>query len=225
MNRISGAAKAVAFLFLIFVTLYAAYFTARIKTVNEHVLFSRAALQVPLSSVVGEFVTCAYGRLWNVVCSDPEGNEAWKNFQAMNLPELQQLDLTVRYLCAADEVRRSLECSDRNMVGVAAMLTALAGLLAAVAVALDTRRLPDRRSARFAVVRYGTCAAVSLLMLWQLSRVTLTTIWMGTIDERMIATRPILAFTGSVIGYGILIALAGIGIVGVMSAAATLARR
>ena len=174
---------------------------------------------------MGEFITCAYGRLWNVKCSDPEGNEALKNFKAMSLPELAQLDLSVRYLCAADPVRQSLECSDRNMVGAATILTAVAALLASIAIAFDARRLSDRRSSMFAVLRYGLCAAVCLLLLWQFGRVTLTTIWMGTIDERMIATRPILTFTGNVIGYGILIALAVIGLVGAVSAAATLARR
>jgi hypothetical protein len=223
MNRISGAAKAVAFLFLIFVTLYAAYFTARIKTANEHILFSRAALQVPFSSVVGEAVVCAYGRFWNVQCTDDE------IIAALDLPKLPEMDvlknLSIRYLCAAYPERQSMECADRNMVGIAAILTVVAGVLAAVAVALDARRFLDRRSSKFAALRYGICAAASLLMLWQLSRVTLTTIWMGSMDERMIATRPILAFTGNVIGYGILIGLALIGIVGAISAVATLARR
>ena len=169
MSHASCWAKAVAFIILVLVGFYAAHFTARIKIANEHVAFSRAAVLVPFSGTVGEFVTCTYGRLWNVKCTDPQGNEALKSAQAMNLPELQHLDLTVRYLCAADPVRQSLECSDRNMVGTAAILTALA--------------------------------------------------------EHIIATRPILAFTGSVIGYGILIVLAVIGLVGAMSAAATLARR
>lgn len=224
MSRASRWTKVIAFIILALVGLYAGYFTARIKIANEHVAFSRAAVMVPFPGVVGEFVTCAYGRFWNVKCSNPEDNGAWKNFQSMNLPGLQKPDLTIRYLCAADPVRQSLECSDRNMVGVAAMLTAVAALLAASALAVDARRLPDRRSAMFAAVRYGICAAACLLMLW-VFRVTLTTIWMGTIDERVITTRPILAFTGSVIGYGLLVALAMIGIVGTVSAAATLARR
>lgn len=225
MGHASRWAKGTAFIVLILVTLYAAHFTTRIKIANEHVAFSRAALLVPFSGAMGEFVTCAYGRLWNVKCSDPESNQALKNVQAMNIPELQQLDLTVRYLCAADPVRQSMECSDRNMVGVAAILTTLGGLLAAAAVASDSRRLPDRRSSRLAILRYAICAATSVTMLWLFSRVTLSTIWLGTIDERMIATRPILAFTGTMIGYGVLIALAGIGIVGAGAAAATLARR
>ena len=224
MSRSSRWAKGIACILLVLVGLYAAHFTARIKIANEHVALSRAAVQVPFSGAVGQFVTCAYGRFWNVECSDPEDNEAWKRAQAMNLPELQNLNLTIRYLCAADPARQSMACSDRNMVGVAAMLTVLATVLGAAAVALDARLLPDRRSARRAVVRYGICAAACVLMLW-LFRVTATTIWMGTIDERMIATRPILAFTGGVIGYGLLVALAVIGLVGAVSAAATLARR
>lgn len=225
MSHSSRWAKGIAFVVLILVALYAAYFTARIKTANEHVAFSRAAVLLPFSGAVGEFVTCAYGRLWNVQCADQESMPALKNFQAMNLPELEQLNLTVRYLCAADPIRQSLECSDRNMVGLAAILTILAVALSAAAVAVDARRLADRRSSMFAVIRYGICAAASLLMLLQLSRVTLTTIWIGTLDERIIATRPILAFTGNVIGYGVLVALAVIGIVGAGTAAATLARR
>jgi hypothetical protein len=225
MSRVSRWAKAIAFITLVVVGLYAAYFTARIKISDEHVAFSRAALLVPFSGAVGELVTCAYGRLWNVTCADPQGNEALKAAQAMNLPELQHLNLTIRYLCAADPIRRSLECSDRNMVGAAAILTTLAGLLGTAAIAFDASRLPDRRASMLAVVRYGICAAVCLLMLWHFGRATLTTIWMGAIDERILATRPILAFTGSMIGYGILIALAVIGIVGAVSAAATLARR
>ena len=110
------------------------------------------------------------------------------------------------------------------MVGVAAMLTMLAAVLGAAAIASDARRLPDRTSAMRALVRYGICAAACLLMLW-LFRVTATTIWMGTIEERVIATRPILAFTGNVIGYGILVALAAIGFAGTVSAAITLTRR
>jgi hypothetical protein len=225
MSHASRWAKAIAIIILVLVGLYAAHFTARIKIADEHVAFSRAALLVPFSGTVGEFVTCTYGRLWDVKCTDPQGNEALKAAQAMNLPELQHLDLTVRYLCAADPVRQSLECGDRNMVGTAAILTALAGLLGATAIAFDASRLPNRRSSVFAVVRHGICTAASLLLLWHVSRVTPTTIWMGTIDERIIATRPILAFTGNVIGYGILIAVTVIGIVGAMSAAATLARR
>lgn len=224
MSRSSFWAKVLGAVILVLVGLYAAHFTARIKIADEHVVFSRAAVLVPFSGAVGEFVTCAYGRFWNVKCVDPESNEAWKKAQAMNLPELQQMNLSIRYLCAADPVRRSLECSDRNMVGVAAMLTALAAVLAVVAIAFDVRRLPDRRAAMVAVVRYGACAAACLLMLW-LFRVTVPTIWMGTIDERMIATRPILAFTGIVIGYGLLATLALIGIVGAVSAVTRLARR
>lgn len=225
MSRASRWAKAIALIILVLVALYAAYFKTGFKIANEHVVFSRAAVQVPLSGAVGEFVTCAYGRLWNVKCSDPESNEALKNFQALDLPELAQLDLSVRYLCVADPVRQSLECSDRNMVGIAAILTALAGMLGAAAIAFDARRLSDRRSSMFAVVRYGICAAVCLLMLWHFSRVKLTTIWMNNIDERIIDARPIDAFTGSVIGFGILIALAVIGIAGTVAAAATVARR
>ena len=225
MGRGSRWAKGIAFIVLILVALYAAHFTARINIANEHVAFSRAALQVPYSGTVGEFVTCTYGRLWNVTCSDPESNEAWQYFKSLNLPELQQLDVTVRYLCAADPVRQSLECSDRNMVGTAAMLTVLAALLAATAVAFDAWRLPDRRSSMFTVFRYGLGAAASLLMVWYVSSVTLPTIWMGTIEESVIASRPILAFTGNMIGYGILIALTVIGLVGTVSAATTLARR
>jgi hypothetical protein len=225
MSRGSRWAKGIACVILILVGLYAAHFTARINIANEHVPLSRAAVMVPFSGTVGEFVTCVYGRLWNFKCSDPDNNPALKAAQAMNLPELQNLNLTVRYLCAADLAQQSLECSDRNMVGTAAMLTALATLLAVVAIALDARRLPDRRSSVFAVVRDGLCVAASLLMLWHVSRVTLPIIWMGTIDERLIATRPILAFTGSVIGFGLLIALTAIGLVGAVSAAATLARR
>lgn len=224
MSRSSRWAKILAGSILVLVGLYAAHFTARVKIANEHVAFSRAAVLVPFSGTVGQFVTCAYGRFWNVKCADPEDNEAWKKAQAMNLPELQQMNLSIRYLCAADPIRRSLECSDRNMVGVAAMLTALAAVLAVVFIAFDARRLPDRRAAKIAVLRYGVCAAACLLMLW-LFRVTATTIWMGTIDERMIATRPILALTGMVIGYGLLAALAVLGIIGAVSAAATLARR
>lgn len=223
MSR-SRWAKVAAGVILVLVGLYAAHFTARIKIANEYVVFSRAAVLVPFSGAVGQFVTCAYGRLWTVKCSDPADNEAWQKAQAMNLPELQNLNLTIRYLCAADEVRQALSCSDRNMVGVAAMLTMLAAVLGAAAIASDARRLPDRTSARHALVRYGICAAACLLMLW-LFRVTATTIWMGTIEERVIATRPILAFTGNVIGYGILVALAAIGFAGTVSAAITLARR
>jgi hypothetical protein len=225
MSHISGVAKAVAFLSLILVTLYAAYFTARIKTANEHVLFSRAALQVPLSSAVGEAVVCAYGRLWNVQCADDESTAA-RTKTLPNLPELDHLkNLSFRYLCAAYPARQSMECTDRNMVGIAAILTVLAGVLAVAAIEFDARRQPDRRSSIVALVRYGICAAASLLMLWQLSRVTLTTIWIGTLDERIIATRPILAFTGNMIGYGVLIALAVIGIVGAGASAATLRGR
>ncbi|HEV8392450.1 MAG TPA: hypothetical protein VGQ35_21525 [Dongiaceae bacterium] len=207
------------------VALYAAYFTARIKTANEHVLLSRAALQVPFSSAVGEAVVCAYGRLWNVQCADDAGTAALKNLP--NLPEqdLPALNVSIRYLCAADPARRSMECTDRNMVGIAAILTVLSGVLAAAAIAFDARRLADRRSSMPGLVRYGIGAAASVLTLWRLSRVTLTTIWIGTLDERIIATRPILAFTGNVIGYGVLIALAMIGIVGVGASAATLRRR
>jgi hypothetical protein len=217
-------AKAAAGTILVLVGLYAAHFTGRIKFANEHVVFSRAAVLVPFSGAVGQFVTCAYGRFWNVTCSNPEDNEAWKRAQAMNLPELQNLNVSIRYLCAADPVRQFLACSDRNMVGVAAMLTMLASVLGAAAIGLEARRLPDRTSARRALVRYGICAAACLLMLW-LFRVTATTLWMAAIDERMIATRPILAFTGSVIGYGILVALAVIALVGTASSAVALARR
>jgi hypothetical protein len=213
-------AKIIAFIVLVMVSLYAAYFTARIKIANEHVEFSRAAAQVPFSSEVGEIVVCAYGRLWNVQCADEDSAAVLEN-----LPNLPELNLSIRYLCVADPAGQSMECTDRNMVGIAAILTIFAGLLASAAIAFDARDLSDRGSSIVALLRYGMGASASLLMLWQLSRVTLTTFWIGTMDERIIAARPILAFTGNVISYGVLIALAVIGVVGAGASAATLARR
>ena len=228
MRRASGWAKGLAFVLLVSVAFGAAHLTARMKIADEHVAATRAVAQVPFSGAVGEAVTCAYGRLWNVKCAAADSMPALKNLQAMNLPELQQLnlpDLSIRYLCAADPVHQSMECSDRNMVGVAAILTILAGLLAVGAALSDARVLPDRKAAMSALIRYGVCAAASVLMLWQLSRLTLTTIWIASLDERITATRPVLAFTGNVIGYGILIALASVAILGAGASAAALARR
>jgi O-antigen ligase len=165
-------------------------------------------VHVPFSGAIGQAIICGYGRLWNVQCADDE--------------RVTALNLSIRYLCAANPAAQSMECADRNMVGTAAVLTIAAGLIAAAAAWVDARRPRNGGAAVSALARYGICAATSLLMLWQLSRVVLPTIWIGSLDERIIASRPILAFTGSVIGYGLLIALAAIGLAG--AAAAALAR-
>lgn len=212
MGRFSRGGKIVAFILLLSIALSAAHFTARIKLGNEHVALSRAAVHVPLSGPVGEGVICAYGRLWHVQCAEDDERVA-------------ALGLSIRYLCAANPASQTMECADRNMVGAAAILTVLAGVIMAAVAWFESRRLLDRSAAARALVRYSVCAGASLLLLWHFGRTIRPAIWIGTLDERIIATQPILAFTGSVTGYGLLIALAVVAMVAAAGSVAAMARR
>jgi hypothetical protein len=212
MDRLSLCGKLVAFILLLLIALSAAHLTARIKLGNEHVALSRAALHVPLSGAAGEGVLCTYGRFWNLECTGDDERVA-------------ALGLSIRYLCAANPASQTMECADRNMVGAAAIVTALAAAIMVAVGWFGSQRLQDRSAAVHALARYTLCAAASLLLLWHLSRTIRTAFWIGTLDERIIATRPILAFTGSVIGYSLLIALAIVAMVGIASSAAAMARR
>lgn len=211
MVRIRSCATRLALIALTTAALYAAYFTSHLKIGNEHVLLSRAAALAPFSGSVGETVVCTYGHFWGVDCSGPE--------------RAASLNLSIRYLCPVFHETKHFECIDRNMVGVAAILTALAVAIAATAAARQSWRSRNRTTSILAILRYGGCGAVSLLLLWQLAGITRPTIWIGRLDEQMIATRPILAFTGNVIGYGLLIGLAAVAIAGAGAAALALTRR
>ena len=204
---------------LVAIALYAGYFVAQLGNGNQYVLASRAAGSLPWAGTAGESVICAYGGLvQKSPCSE-------KGPPAEMLALVPGLDLRIRYLCRVYPETSHFDCADKNMIGLAAILTVPAAAMVVLAM-LSRALLPRRRrAAAAAFVFYGLCIVIGAAFLWHQAKLPNTTFSIGKMDEAMIVERSILAFTGTVIADGLMIALVVIGTVGVLIALASLMRR
>lgn len=207
---ISSPARWLAFLLLTAVTLCAAYLTSNLRVGGEHPLATAAARQVPLAESVGEAIVCRFSAAWDIPCPEPPDLSQWGN-----VPELAQMDFSVRYLCPIYRDTESLGCADKFLIGVAGIAIGLATIVIVVLLVWRCWRSRDRDGLVALVMLHAIGEVGSVALIALLWRARLPAIWMGGLSSESIGRSNVLGFTGDMIGYCLMVALAAISLIGV----------
>jgi hypothetical protein len=214
----SGLARILAFLLLIAATLFAAYLTSNLRIGDEHPALSAAARDIPLAGVAGDIIVCRFSAYWGFPCADTSDLP-----QVAQIPELAQIDFSVRYLCPVYRETAHIECADKYLIGACAGVIGLAIIVIIPLLVRRCWRSRDRADLVAVVLLHAVAEVIAVSLLCLLMLVRLPAMWMGGLSSAMIGRSNVLGFTGDMIGYCVLIALIAIALAGVTASSLRLA--